>query len=66
MDWMRERQADAAFARGYSEQMAWLEGKTVEEAQHALISRAATLGDGDYNLGGDTATRDYIAGRAER
>ena len=41
MDWMRERQADAAFARGYSEQMAWLEGKTVEEAQHALISRAA-------------------------
>lgn len=50
------------WCRGYEEQSAWLQGKTLADAEYALRSRLATLGDGDpYNEGGNVATRDYIA-----
>jgi len=50
-----------SWCRGYDEQMAWLAGKSVTEAQQALAAREATLPPGDYNEGGAAATRDYIA-----
>ncbi len=50
------------WCKGYQEMAAWLEGKSIPSAQHALDSRLATLNGDPYNEGGTTATRDYIAG----
>ena len=60
MDWTAQRHDDAQFARGYQEQTAWLQGKTLDEARQALDARMATAAYDPYNLGGDTATWDYI------
>jgi hypothetical protein len=47
--------------RGYAEQTAWLRGKSLPDAEHALAERMATLEDNAYNRGGTQATADFIA-----
>ena len=46
--------------QGYADQTAWLQGKSLPEAWQALREREATLGPGNYNAGGNRATREYI------
>lgn len=60
IDWIQQRQDDCGWCRGYKDQAAWLEGKTLAEAEQALSARTDTLGRGAYNMGGDAATHDYI------
>jgi hypothetical protein len=52
--------------KGYQDQAAWLEGKSIPEAQQALDARQATLADNPYNRGGTLATADYIAAAMTR
>jgi hypothetical protein len=53
--------SDEEQRKGYQDQMAWLQGKSIPEAYQALDARQATLGDIAYNRGGTLATADYIA-----
>ncbi len=57
--------ADRQYLRGYREQSAWLEGKSLAEARQALESRRATLAPDVYNDGGTQATIDSIARTAQ-
>jgi hypothetical protein len=46
--------------RGYREQRAWLQGKSIAEARQALEARKATLEPCAYNDAGTVATGEYI------
>jgi len=46
--------------KGYADQMRWLQGRSIAEAEQALEARQATLADIAYNRGGNAATTDYI------
>ena len=53
--------APTAYDRGYADQQAWLAGKTLSEAEHALDGRRATVNhDSAYNRGGTDATEAYV------
>lgn len=46
---------------GYVDQILFLDGKTLEEAEHALNGRLATVDERvPYNKGGNDATRDVV------
>lgn len=53
---------ETAYDRGYADQTAWLQGKTLAEAEHALDGRQTSVDNTNpYNRGALKATKDFIA-----
>lgn len=50
-----------SYDAGFMEQVTFLEGKSIEQVEHALAQREATVDERvPYNKGGNDATRDVL------